>query len=336
MIYTVTFNPSIDYLASTDVFELGKTNRTNKEIMFPGGKGINVSIMLRNLGVKSVALGFVAGFIGDAIKSLLYDRGISTDFIELKEGCSRINVKIKIENSEQYATGTKSAVKETELNGMGPEITPIALESLYDKLDNLQSGDLLVLSGSVPKTVDNGIYGELTRLAKERGAEVIVDASGELLLKCLKYNPLMVKPNIDELGDLFGITIKKREEIVEYASKLKNMGARNVIVSLGGDGAIMIKEDGEVIEGEAPSGKVINSVGAGDSMVAGFIKGYFDEYKMTLCDTMLKADKYSEAFYMGLCAGSASAFSMEFATEETVLNVMNDYFSKQEERNGRI
>lgn len=297
MIYTVTFNPSLDYIVSVDGFKTGQVNRTNTELMFPGGKGINVSIVLNNLGMKSIALGFIAGFTGKEIARRLDTFGCQSDFIEIDEGMSRINVKLRSD-------------EESEINGMGPTISKAALNKLNEKLDALTSGDTLVLAGSIPASMPSDIYEKIMERLQDKDIRIVVDATNDLLVNVLKYHPFMIKPNNHELGEIFGIVLKNDDEIVEHAKKLQEKGARNVLVSMAGDGAIMVTEDGKVYKSPAPKGKVKNSVGAGDSMVAGFITG---------------VEKYGDlekAFKLGLATGSASAFSDNLATKEEVEAVL--------------
>lgn len=296
MIYTVTFNPSIDYIVSVEDFELGRVNRTSKELVYPGGKGVNVSLVLMNLGKKSTALGFVAGFTGAEIENSLKEWGCLTDFISVKQGMSRINLKLR-------------AKEETEINGQGPKLSSEDLEKLYRKLDCLENGDVLVLAGSIPSTLPNSIYQDIMARLKEKDIRVVVDATGDLLVNVLKCRPFLIKPNSHELGEIFGVKLQEKEEIITYAKKLQEMGARNVLISMAGDGAILVAEDGSVLKSEAPKGKVVNSVGAGDSMVAGFITGYLE-----------KGD-YKHAFYTGIAAGSASAFSERLATKDEVRKI---------------
>ena len=283
MIYTITFNPALDYIVKMDEFNLGHVNRSNNEFVYAGGKGINVSIVLNNLEVKSKALGFIAGFTGDEIERRVREFGCDTDFIKLKEGMSRINVKIK-------------ADVESEINGGGPDISSEALEKLYAKLDTLTTGDILVLAGSIPKTMPTDIYERIMERLQEKNVRFIVDTTGESLLKVLKYNPFLIKPNHHELGELFGVKLNSKEEVIEYARKLKDMGAQNVIISMAGDGAVLIDSNGGVTTSTVPKGVVKNSVGAGDSMVAGFIAGY------------LNSEKIEDGFKLGVATGSASAF----------------------------
>lgn len=297
MIYTITFNPALDYIVKMDEFNLGHVNRSNNEFVYAGGKGINVSIVLNNLEVKSKALGFIAGFTGDEIERRVREFGCDTDFIKLKEGMSRINVKIK-------------ADVESEINGGGPDISAEALEELYGKLDTLTSGDILVLAGSIPKTMPTDVYERIMERLQEKSVKFIVDTTGESLLKVLKYNPFLIKPNHHELGELFGVKINSKEEVIEYAKKLKDMGAQNVIISMAGDGAVLINSNGDVTTSNVPKGVVKNSVGAGDSMVAGFIAGY------------LNSKKIEDGFKLGVATGSASAFSEGLATKDYVYELL--------------
>lgn len=297
MIYTITFNPALDYIVKMDEFNLGHVNRSNNEFVYAGGKGINVSIVLNNLEVKSKALGFIAGFTGDEIERRVREFGCDTDFIKLKEGMSRINVKIK-------------ADVESEINGGGPDISSEALEKLYAKLDTLTTGDILVLAGSIPKTMPTDIYERIMKRLQEKDVKFIVDTTGESLLKVLKYNPFLIKPNHHELGELFGVKLNNKEEVIEYAKKLKDMGAQNVIISMAGDGAVLIDSNGGVTTSNVPKGVVKNSVGAGDSMVAGFIAGY------------LNSEKIEDGFKLGVATGSASAFSEGLATKDYVYELL--------------
>ena len=296
MIYTVTFNPSLDYIASCDDFVLGKTNRTSKEIMLPGGKGINVSIVLRNLGIENTALGFLAGFTGDEIKRLIEKDGIKNEMIFVENGFSRINVKLR-------------SNEESELNGMGPLIDKKSIEKLFNKFDEIKNGDTLVLAGSIPSCMSQTMYSDILEYLKDRNINVVVDATKDLLLNVLSYKPFLIKPNNHELGELFNIDISNKEDAITYAKKLQEKGARNVLVSMAKDGAILVDENGEVYKGEAPNGKVKNSVGAGDSMVAGFLYGYH------------KFNSYNEAFKYGVACGSASAFSENLATFSEIENL---------------
>lgn len=291
MIYTVTFNPALDYIVFLDDMKLGDINRATRESIFYGGKGINVSTILNTLGLETTALGFVAGFTGKAIEEGLASLGIHTDFIHLPEGNSRINVKVKHGD-------------ETEINGQGPVITDEAIEALFAKLDTLTPEDILVLAGSIPNTLPEDIYERILARLEGKGIRIAVDATKDLLLNVLKYHPFLIKPNNHELGEMFHTVCKTKEEIEHYAKELQKMGAGNVLISMAGDGAILITEEGETIQMGTPKGKVINSVGAGDSMVAGFLAGY------------LKNGSYEEALKTGTAAGSATAFSEGLASME--------------------
>ena len=290
MIYTVTFNPSLDYIVDVPDFQLGLTNRTSAEQMFAGGKGINVSIVLKNLGLENTALGFIAGFTGEEIRRQLEEKGICSDFIQLQEGLSRINVKLR-------------SIDGTEINGEGPKIGEQELAKLFERLDQLEEGDTLILAGSIPVSMPESIYSDILERLEGRGIRCVVDATGELLLNVLKYHPFLIKPNNHELGDIFGVTLTERDQIEPYAKQLQEMGARNVLVSMAGKGAVLLAEDGSFYETAAPKGKLVNAVGAGDSMVAGFVAGY------------LEKKEYSHAFKMGVSAGSASAFSENLTTK---------------------
>lgn len=293
MIYTVTFNPALDYVVRLENFQPGETNRTaGDEIQF-GGKGINVSTVLRSLGVDSVALGFLAGFTGRELERGLRDAGVKTDFIWLKRGLTRINVKIK-------------AGEETEINGRGPDIPPEALEELFARLDRLREGDVLVLAGSIPAALPEDIYRRILERLKGRGVLSAVDAAGELLRSALPYRPFLVKPNCRELGELFGRTLTSGAEIEACARQLQAWGARNVLVSMAGDGSLLVDETGECRRLGVPRGRVRNSVGAGDSMVAGFLAGWLNHHD------------YSAAHRLGAAAGSATAFSDGLAAREDI------------------
>ena len=294
MIYTVTFNPSLDYIATVPNFTTGRVNRTTQEILFPGGKGINVSIVLHNLGMTSTALGFIAGFTGEEIKEQLQKFQIEERFISISNGISRINVKLR---SDQ----------ETEINGMGPVIDSNALELFYSQLDQLTSKDILILAVSIPASLPSTIYRDIMERLQSKGVMVVVDATKDLLCNVLEFQPFLIKPNNFELGEIFGLTdLRDKKEVIQYAEKLQKRGARNVLVSMAGDGAVLVAEDGTTYESPAPEGKVVNSVGAGDSMVAGFLYGY------------LTTNSYEQAFYYGISCGSASAFSENLATKEAV------------------
>ena len=293
MIYTVTFNPSLDYIVTVKNFQTGMVNRTVDEIIYPGGKGINVSMVLKNLGFDNTALGFMAGFTGDEICRLLEEKGVKADFIHVEKGVSRINVKLR-------------SNEESEINGMGPAIMQKDIKKLYEKLDQLQDGDVLVLAGSIPSVMPESMYMDIMKHLEEKKLNIAVDATRDLLVNVLPYHPFLIKPNNHELGEIFGVTITDKDDVVKYAKKLKERGARNVLISMAGDGAVLVTEDGQEFRAEAPKGELKNSVGAGDSMVAGFLAGY------------LSTGSYAEAFKMGVCTGSASAFSEEFATKAEV------------------
>ena len=299
MIYTITFNPALDYIVRVNDFKVGQVNRTSYEEIYAGGKGINVSIVLNNLDVENIALGFIAGFTGDEIENRVKNMGCKTDFIKLNNGMSRINVKLK-------------SNEESEINGQGPVINENDLEQLFNKLDLFKEGDVLVLAGSIPSTLPEDIYQIIMRRLENKNIKIIVDATKDLLLNVLKYKPFLIKPNHHELAELFNVEIKNEEEIIKYAKKLKEMGARNVLISMAGDGAIFITEDNRVIKSKVPKGELVNSVGAGDSMVGGFIAGYLNNSNL------------EEAFKMGVATGSASAFSEGLATKDKVYNLLKE------------
>ncbi|MBR1855130.1 MAG: 1-phosphofructokinase [Lachnospiraceae bacterium] len=296
-LYTVTLNPSLDYLVTVEQFRLGMTNRTTSEKLVPGGKGINVSIVLRNLGFDSTAFGFKAGFVGEEIERRLDQMGIRTAFIPVERGVNRINIKL-------------TSVDGTEINGAGPVIGEQEIVQLFQKLDLLGEGDVLFLSGSVPSSLSTDFYMDIMGYLENRGVWFVVDASGQLLYNVLAYRPFLIKPNRQELGELFGLKTAevewKQQDVIPYGKKLQEMGARNVLISLGGDGAVLLTEEGQALTQNAPKGCVVNSVGAGDSMVAGFMAGW------------LEKEDYTYAFRKGIAAGSASAFSEEFCTREQV------------------
>ena len=298
MIYTVTFNPSLDYVVQADQLIPGEINRTTSEHIYPGGKGNNVSVILSNLGLKSKALGFKAGFTGDVLEKMLEEFGCETDFIPLKEGNSRINVKI-------------NAGTETEINGQGPAIAEMDIKKLYEKLDTLSDGDILVLAGSIPDVMPGSMYMDIMKHLQNKDLKIVVDATKDLLVNVLQYHPFLIKPNNHELGEIFGVKIGNKADVITYAKKMQEKGARNVLVSMAGDGAVLVAEDGSIFQSEAPKGKVVNSVGAGDSMVAGFIAGYLED------------GSYGKAFQMGVCTGSASAFSEELATKAEVIALLD-------------
>lgn len=298
MIYTVTFNPSLDYVVQVDDFAVGEINRTRTESIYPGGKGINVSLVLQNLGLPSVALGFTAGFSGAEIERLLQEAGCRCDFIAVKAGYSRINTKI--------ISGA-----ETALNGQGPQLSEAELAALFNKLRRLTQDDVLVLAGSIPASLPDNIYEQILELLQPVGTRVVVDATGDLLLKVLKYRPFLIKPNHEELGEFFGRgPLLTEAEILAAAQKLQQQGARNVLVSRGANGALLLDENGKLHKQASPKGTLVNSVGAGDSMVAGFLAGY------------LQTQDYDAALRLGVAAGSASAFKAWLATREDVEKIL--------------
>lgn len=296
MVYTVTFNPSLDYIVTVDDFKLGMTNRTSSELMLPGGKGVNVSIILNNLGIRNIVLGFVAGFTGKRIEQMLSKMGVTTDFIPLESGMSRINMKMK-------------NIDGTEINGKGPDISSENVEMLMKQLDDLKEGDVLVLAGSIPAGISDHIYQTIMKRLESKKILILVDATSSLLMNVLEYHPFLIKPNHHELGEIFGVVLTEKEEVIPYAKRLQKAGAVNVLISMGGMGAVLVAGDGNVYEADAPEGILKNSVGAGDSMVAGFLTGW------------LKTHDYMEAFRYGVGAGSASAFSDYLATEKEVCEV---------------
>lgn len=302
MIYTVTFNPSLDYIVTVDDFKLGLTNRTTSELMLPGGKGINVSIVLGNLGIDNTALGFTAGFTGKEIVRRVEGLGVKSDFIPIEEGFSRINLKLK-------------SIDGTEINGSGPVISQEKIDQLMEKLHVLTSKDILVLAGSIPSSMPDDMYSKIMAELQDTGAMIVVDATRDLLVNVLQYHPFLVKPNNHELGEIFDVELKTREDVVPYARKLQEMGATNVLVSMAGEGAVLVAADGSVSAAPAPKGTLVNGVGAGDSMVAGFIAGW------------MKKHSYEHAFHMGVSSGSASAFSELLATKEEIQAVYQQVIS---------
>ena len=296
MIYTVTFNPAIDYVVRTGEMKVGVVNRTESEEIYFGGKGLNVSIILNELGIKSEALGFVAGFTGEAIENGMAKDGIKTDFVHLNNGFSRINVKIQ-------------SSFETEINGQGPEISEENIEELFKKLNKIQNGDTIVLAGSIPASLPSDIYERILEYLKNKKIRAIVDATSDLLMNVLKYKPFLIKPNNFELEEIFEVELKTAEDVSEYALKLKEMGAVNVLVSMAGDGAILADENGKIHACGVCSGTVKNSVGAGDSMVAGFIAG---------CEKK----SYEYALKLGTAAGGATAFSDGLAKKDLIYSLL--------------
>ena len=298
MVYTITLNPSLDYIINIDNINIGKTNRSSSEMILVGGKGINISIVLKNLNVNNIALGFIAGFTGDKIEYDLKKQKINTDFIKLKNGNSRINVKIK-------------SKKETEINCNSPNIEKNDIELLYEKLNKLNKNDIVVIAGSIPNSLPSNTYKKIIEKIKHKNTKIIVDTTKNFLLNTLEYKPFLIKPNIQELEEIFNCKIKNNSEIIQYAKRLKNMGAINVLISRGNKGAILIDENEKIYIKKAPNGKLINSVGSGDSMIAGFISNF------------LKTNNYEEAFKMSIACGSASAFSKYLATEYEIKKILN-------------
>lgn len=299
MIYTVTLNPSIDYVIKVDKLTTGNINRVNEEHVYPGGKGINVTRILKSLDNDNIALGFVSGFTGDYIINSLQELNLKSDFIKVKEGFTRINVKVKSE-------------EETEINGQGPKISEEELNQFYKVIDKLVDGDILILSGSIPSCLDERLYESIMKKVEDRDIKVIVDATKNLLLNVLKYKPFLIKPNNHELAEMFNVELNSTEDVVFYARKLKEMGAQNVLISMGKDGALLVTENDEVFASSVAKGEVINSVGAGDSMVAGFIAGY------------LKSNSYEEALRLGAASGGATAFSSDLATREFIDKLVDE------------
>lgn len=296
MIYTVTFNPSLDYIVSVEDFQTGRTNRTSQEQLLAGGKGLNVSTVLGNLGIESTALGFVAGFTGEEIVRRMGQLHVKSEFIRLEEGFSRINVKLK-------------TIDGTEINANGPQIGAPQVDQLMKQLDRLQEGDILVLAGSIPPSMPDDIYRNIMARLEGRGIMIVVDATKDLLVNVLEYHPFLIKPNNHEIGEIFGETPMTREAVVPYAKRLQELGATNVLVSMAGEGAVLLTADGQIFDAPAPKGTLVNAVGSGDSMVAGFLAGWMEQ------------TDYRHAFYMGIAAGSASAFSDQLATRAQIEQV---------------
>lgn len=300
MVYTVTLNPALDYVMRVGSLRYDDINRSQSEDVYYGGKGINVSVILTRLGIENKALGFVGGFTGDKLTEMLENDGIKCDFNRLKNGDTRINVKIKADT-------------ELDVNAQGPKIDENEVRALLDKLDKIKKGDYLILAGSIPNSLPDDIYERMLAKLQNKGVNFVVDATGDLLKKSLNYKPFLIKPNHHELGDLFGVTLSSTDDIVKYAKKLQTLGARNVLVSRAKDGAILIDENSNVTEAENVEGKVVNSVGCGDSMVGGFVAGYIE-----------KGD-YSYALKLGAACGNATAFSEELATKSEIEKVFEYY-----------
>lgn len=318
MVYTVTLNPSLDYIIGVNDFKTGGVNRTSEERIVPGGKGINVSIVLKNLGMQSVPLGFVAGFTGTEIAGRLEaDYALAPQFVPAEAGISRINIKLR-------SLDGKRVLEETEINGSGPQISEEELQRFYQQLDCLQKGDVLVLAGSIPGTLPATVYRDIMKRLEKKQISIVVDATRDLLRNVLEFHPFLIKPNHIELGEIFDTTITEKADVICYAKKLQAMGAENVLVSMAGDGAVLVSEEGKVYQAEAPEGTVVNSVGAGDSMVAGFLYGY------------LTTGSYEEAFRYGICTGSASAFSEALATREEVEGLVKRLGTGEGDRGRRL
>ena len=298
MIYTVTFNPSLDYIVSVENFKLGLTNRTSSELLLPGGKGINVSTVLMNLGIESTALGFIAGFTGDEVVRRLEQMGVKNGFIRIPDGFTRINLKLK-------------SIDGTEVNGQGPKIGKEKVEQLMEQLDELKEGDVLFLSGSIPASMPSDAYQKIMERLKDKGIHIVVDATEDLLMNVLPYHPFLIKPNLQEMIDIFYLDVENMDDIIRYAKNLQNMGARNVLVSLGADGAVLVTETGEIYRHSAMSGKVHNTVGCGDSMLAGFLVGYQQNHDMV------------QAFQLSLAAASANAFHDGRGTYEDIMDLLD-------------
>lgn len=300
MIYTVTFSPTLDYVVEVDHFRTGTINRTTSEQVFPGGKGVNVSIALKNFGIENTALGFTAGFSGTEIRRLLRDAGVQSNLITVEKGLSRINMKIVSD-------------EETAVNGQGPEITDEDIGVLYTRFRYLIDGDFLVLAGHIPDTLPPSMYEQVLKFLEGRNLNVVVDAEDQLLTGTLKYHPWLIKPNADELGSIFGVSLSQRSEVVPYAKKLQEMGARNVLVSMGARGAVLLAENGTIYSADTFKGDVISTVGAGDAMVAGFMAGWIGS-----------GGDYEHAFHYGICAGAASSFSVAVPEARHVDHLMRN------------
>jgi len=293
MIYTVTFNPALDYVVRVDHYEAGMTNRSHDEQLLYGGKGVNVSYILKQLGFDSVALGFVAGFTGQEFVKGIEEMGITSQMITLKEGLTRINVKLKSD-------------EESEINASGPKIPQESIDELYQQLDKLQDKDILVLSGSIPSSLPDTIYQDIMAYLQNKDILYVVDATKDLLVNVLQYKPFLIKPNNFELAEIFNVELKNDDDIIFYAKKLQEKGARNVLISMAGDGSILVDENGHVTKMGVPKGTVKNSVGAGDSMLAGFIGGYLRDYD------------YSKTLALATACGSSTAFSDTLARKDEI------------------
>lgn len=300
LIYTITLNPALDYILKHQTFKTGEINRSEQEIILPGGKGINVTIILKALEIDSTVLGYKAGFIGEEIEKEVQKYGIQTDFIKIEKGTTRINIKIMTETEE------------TAINAQGPTVEPEELQALYKKIENIQSGDWAILSGSIPQGLPDDTYENICKKLQGKEVKIVIDATGELLKKTLKYKPFLIKPNKEELGEIFNTKIETTNQILEYSQKLQQEGAQNILVSLGKEGAILLDETGKIHQKEnIKTIKRINTVGAGDSMVAGFIAGY------------TQFQNYEKALQMGMAAGTATANSLYLATKNEIYEIFN-------------
>ena len=311
MIYTLTFQPSIDYVVYVNQMDLGKTNRSSRECVVFGGKGLNVSQVLHNLNVESVVLGFTAGFTGKEIERGMQANGCQTDFVHLEQGTSRINVKIK-------SMSDGKMVNETEVNGSGPELHHEAVLEVLHKLDVLTPKDMVILAGTVPPSLEFEDYQSILGKIHETGADFVIDTTGIHLQEALRYHPLLIKPNQEELGEIFHTQIHSKENAILYGRKLQSMGARNVLVSFAGEGAILLTEHGYILQRDAYPGMVVNSVGAGDSMVAGFIAGYLQECEGQMDVSAMEQSAYERILRLAVTAGSATAFSEGLASGDVI------------------
>lgn len=298
MVYTVSFNPALDYVVFVDNFQMKKMNAIRRELLQPGGKAVNVAIVLSRLHVPVTMLGFVAGFTGGLIENMLTEAGITTDFVHLEEGMSRINIKLKSDG-------------ETEMDAKGPDISDKALSELFRKLGHIQDGDVLVLAGSVPDSLPRNIYEQILEYVSAKNIHTAVVANKDLLINCMPYKPYIIKPNLEMLADIFGDTPNTFDEVAAYANSLREMGAHNVLVSMADKGAVLVTEDGKPHFMDAIHGKVINSVGAGDSMLAGFLAGSID-----------RDVDYEYAMMLATAAGAATAFSDGLADESSIMELM--------------
>ena len=304
MIYTLTLNPALDYVMNLSSFEKGEINRSHSEEIHYGGKGINVSVILRRLGESTKALGFASGFTGRKLTEMLRDDDIDCDFTETEKGFTRINVKLRSES-------------ETDINASGPPISECDINNLFLKLDEIKSGDLFVLAGSVPKSIPEDIYERILTHVRDRDIHFVIDAEKKLLLSTLRFRPFLIKPNHHELGELFGVKTETEEEIIKYSKELQSLGARNVLVSRAEKGALLLTENGEVFKEKNAPGRFIQSVGCGDSMVAGFISGY------------MRTNDYSYALKLATACGNATAYSPSLGESEMIERIMKEHFCEE-------